>query len=220
MKPYIYLIFDIKKNKPYYVGKHNGTNKHYLTGSKILKRYISLFGLDAFLLRFNKIILEETQHDCLDFLEEKYIKKFKTKINGGNMTWGGKWDIKYRQPFLKPILQYNLNGNFIKEWEYVKQPIYEGIGTDYNGISACCLGKQKTANGFIWRFKKDKIYQKIKVPKRKTYKKGVSRIKNKKIMVNGIVYKSITNAAKTLGWSFGKLNWKIQNNQIDYKWLK
>jgi hypothetical protein len=212
MKPHIYLIFDIKKNKPYYVGKHNGTNKQYLTGSKILKRYISLFGIDAFLLRFDKIILEETQQDNLNSLEEKYIKKFKTKINGGNMTWGGKWDIKFRQPSFKPILQYDLKGNFIKEWEYIKQPIYEGIGTDYNGISACCLGKQKTANGFIWRFKEGDISLKIKVPKRKKYKKRIGGGGAMPIKIDGTKYSSKTECMRLLKISQNRLN-KFLNNE-------
>mgnify|MGYP006921290116 CR=1 FL=1 len=220
MKPYVYLIFDLKKNRPYYVGKHNGTNRNYLTGSKILRKYIGLFGINAFLERFDKVLLEETTLDKLDKVEEHYIKLYRTKINGGNLTWGGKWDIKFRNPILKPVLQYDLEGNFIKEWEFVKQPTHEGIATDYNGISACCLGKQKTSNGFIWRFKEGDVPLKIDVPERKSYRKGVTRNKNKSIMIEGKTYKSITDAAKFLGWSFGKLNWKIQNNQIKYKWVK
>lgn len=220
MKPHIYLIFDIKRQKPYYVGKHNGTNQKYLTGSKILRRYIQFFGIENFLRRFDKIILEETTLDNLDSLEEQYIKKFKTKIKGGNLTWGGKWDIKFRQPILKPILQYDLEGNFIKEWEFAKQPIHAGIGTDYNGISACCLGKQKTSNGYIWRFKEEDVPLKIEVPSRKTYKKGVTRNKNQSIIIYGKKYNSVTEAANDLGWSFGKLNWKIKNNQIEYQWVK
>jgi hypothetical protein len=219
-KPHIYLITDLKNNKPYYIGKHNGLNKHYITGSKILNRFISLYGLNAFYLRFKKNILKETTLETLDSLEEYYIKKFKTKTQGGNLTWGGRWDVCFRKAKTKPVLQYDLEGNFIQEWESVKQPIIEGVGTDYNGISACCLGKQNTANGFIWRFKEGIIDLKIIPSKRKKYKKGVKREKNQSIKINNITYKSITEAAKSLGYTFGKLNYKIKNNLIEYSWVK
>jgi hypothetical protein len=172
MKPYIYLIFDKKKSKPYYVGKHNGANKNYLTGSKILNRYIRLFGLDAFFLRFEKQVLTSCLREELNSLEEEYIREYKTKVNGGNLTWGGRWDIRYRVPRLKPVLQYDLQGNFIKEWEYAKQPIEQGIATDYNGVSACCLGKQKSANGFIWKFKKNTVDLKIPPKTKHNYPKN------------------------------------------------
>ena len=51
----------------------------------------------------------------------------------------------------KPILQYDLNGNFIKEWEsssIVK--LHLGIT---NHIAACCKGKRKTAGGYKWKYK-------------------------------------------------------------------
>lgn len=219
-RPHIYLISDLKTNKPYYVGKHNGLNKHYITGSKILRRYISLYGLNSFSLRFKKEILEETKLENLDILEEFYIKKYKTKTQGGNLTWGGRWDVQFRQPKAKPVLQYDLEGNFIKEWVSLKQPILEGIGSDYNGISACCLGKQKSSNGFMWRFKEGSVDLNIIPPKRKKYKRGVRRKKNQAIQIKGIRYKSITEAAKDLGYSFGKLNYKIKNNLIEYTWVK
>jgi hypothetical protein len=220
MKPYIYLIYDLIKNKPYYVGKHNGYNKRYITGGKILNRYISLYGIDNFFIRFDKRIIEYTTPNDLDSLEEYYIKKFKTKINGGNLTHGGKWDIQYRTPTKKPIIQYDLNGNFIKEWEYVRQPVDHGVLSDYNGVSACCLGHQKSAGGFIWRFKELSYETTITPPTRKKYKNNVTRNKYKPIEINGEVFDSITHAAKTLGWSFGKLNGRIKNNKINYKWIE
>jgi hypothetical protein len=220
MKAYIYIIFDLIKNKKYYVGKHKGNNKNYITGSTILRRYISLFGMNAFLSRFKKSIICYCNIEDLDDLETFYIKKYNTKNKGGNLTWGGKWDVSYRKPILKPIIQYDLNGNFIREWEYVKQPIEHGVGTDYNGISACCLGKQKSSNGFIWRFKETEIPLNITPPSRKKYKSNVTRDKYQSIEINGKIYKSITEAAKDLKWSFGKLNYKLKNNQIEYKWIK
>jgi hypothetical protein len=48
-----------------------------------------------------------------------------------------------------PVLQYSIDGEFIQEWPSIKQAY-----TTYKGdISACCQGKQKTAAGFVWKYK-------------------------------------------------------------------
>jgi hypothetical protein len=48
-----------------------------------------------------------------------------------------------------PVLQYSIDGEFIQEWPSIKQSY-----TTYKGdISACCQGKQKTAAGFVWKYK-------------------------------------------------------------------
>ncbi len=55
----------------------------------------------------------------------------------------------------KPILQYDLEGNFIQEW---KSATYAGKELQINAshISTCCKGKRKTAGKFKWNFKKNK----------------------------------------------------------------
>lgn len=52
----------------------------------------------------------------------------------------------------KPVLQYDLLGNFIREWPSMKK-VEEEMGIKYQNISGCCSGKYKTAGGFVWRFK-------------------------------------------------------------------
>lgn len=50
----------------------------------------------------------------------------------------------------KTILQYDLEDNFIQEFSNIKK-----ISQLFKGdISACLNGKQKTAGGFIWKYKK------------------------------------------------------------------
>jgi len=50
------------------------------------------------------------------------------------------------------ILQYDKQGNFIKEWpgctEVAKETSYKSCQ-----ISACCLGRIKSSYGFIWKYK-------------------------------------------------------------------
>ena len=48
-----------------------------------------------------------------------------------------------------PILQYSLNGEFIREW-----PSATDVGREVNkGISQCLRGKSKSSYGFIWKYK-------------------------------------------------------------------
>lgn len=52
----------------------------------------------------------------------------------------------------KPVLQFTLTGEFIREWPSAME-IQRQLGYDNGNISACCLGKLKTAYGFCWEHK-------------------------------------------------------------------
>ena len=53
----------------------------------------------------------------------------------------------------RPLLQFDLNGNFIKEFSHGKQISLElGIKTASHAFS-CAQGKRKTAYGYIWKYK-------------------------------------------------------------------
>jgi group I intron endonuclease len=52
----------------------------------------------------------------------------------------------------KHILQYDLNGNFIKEWEYMSLARQE-YNLDKRSLQKACNGKLKTTGGYIWRYK-------------------------------------------------------------------
>jgi hypothetical protein len=59
----------------------------------------------------------------------------------------------------KPVLQYDLDGNFIKEWEskgqaaqYLKEET-KRTSNLMSQIKDCILGRQKTCWGYIWKYK-------------------------------------------------------------------
>ena len=54
----------------------------------------------------------------------------------------------------KSVIQYSLNGDFIKEWESLTS-IKNELVFDISAISRCCKGKQNFAYGFLWRFASD-----------------------------------------------------------------
>ena len=49
----------------------------------------------------------------------------------------------------KPIIQYDLNGNFIKEWKSSTDAAHE-LNLNNVSITMCCNNKLKTSGGFIW----------------------------------------------------------------------
>jgi hypothetical protein len=53
----------------------------------------------------------------------------------------------------KPIIQYDLKNNFIKEWGSATEAA-NSLNKPSSSISECCLGKRKSAYKYIWRFKK------------------------------------------------------------------
>ena len=51
----------------------------------------------------------------------------------------------------KPVLQYDLEGNFIKEWKSVTECGINGYKQGH--VAACCRGERKTHKGFLWEYK-------------------------------------------------------------------
>ena len=63
------------------------------------------------------------------------------------------WIVKGRNGMTKtPILQYDKQNNFIKEWPSQKQAANE-LNLDTGTLTTCLKGRQKTCGGFIWRYK-------------------------------------------------------------------
>ena len=52
----------------------------------------------------------------------------------------------------KTVYQYDLQGNFIKEWRSATD-IHKELGFSNSNIAKCCRNKSKTAYGYIWRYK-------------------------------------------------------------------
>jgi hypothetical protein len=51
------------------------------------------------------------------------------------------------------VIQLDLEGNFIKEWESQTQAQLYFNKPNSDGVGACCRGEQKTAYGYKWKFK-------------------------------------------------------------------
>ena len=57
---------------------------------------------------------------------------------------------RYPYSIKTPVLQYSIDGDFIKEWSNVNNAAQ---ALKIRGIGEVCRGKQKSAGGYIWRYK-------------------------------------------------------------------
>ena len=77
------------------------------------------------------------------------LTKTKMQINAGKPSKG-----KYgkEHPASKPIIQYDKDSNFIKEWNCITD-VERKMGYSVSNISSCLRGKSNTACGYIWKYK-------------------------------------------------------------------
>lgn len=79
-----------------------------------------------------------------------HIDNIKTHNYLNNLQWITNRDNS-RKANNKPILQYDLNGNFIREWNCATD-----VGKEAQAnINHCLAGRQKTAYGYIWKYKEE-----------------------------------------------------------------
>ena len=58
----------------------------------------------------------------------------------------------FKENLRKPILQYDKQGNFIKEWSSGTE-VKQTLKINSSNIPACCKGKKQTVGGYIWKYK-------------------------------------------------------------------
>ena len=76
-----------------------------------------------------------------------------------NLEWcDAKYNVRYgtgierrSKKRSKPVLQYDLNGNFIKEWKSTMECGRNGFCSQH--VASCCRGERKTHKGYIWKYK-------------------------------------------------------------------
>lgn len=97
----------------------------------------------------------------LDKLDVNHIKEFEKENNRvDNLEWCtrlynlmyGTHNERVAKTLSIIVYQYDLKGNFIKEWQSATE-VERQLGYFAAAISRCCLEKQKTAYNFIWSYK-------------------------------------------------------------------
>jgi hypothetical protein len=127
-------------------------------GYKLLNKNSGGGGLESWT---NESIEKIKNHPTRGSKISKTSKGMTKSHKGRKFTEEHKQKIKNTRNFLKnrshiwqykPVLQYSLDGVFIKEFGSGKEAAYI-MNVKGDGIGACCRNKQKTAYGYIWKFK-------------------------------------------------------------------
>lgn len=115
----------VDENNPFFGKKHTETTKEVMS-SKKLGKLNPWFG----------------KKGCFSGKKHSEETKYKMRMShsGSNNTNS------------KKVLQYDLFGFLIKEWNSTGE-VGRELKISQGNISSCCLGKQKTAYGYIWKYK-------------------------------------------------------------------
>ena len=133
------------KNKKFLKPFHNARGGYLKVGlcknGEVKNFYVHRLVTDAYLPNPNNLPQvnhkdENKANNCLQNLElcdAKYNNNYGTHI----------------EKIKKPILQYDLEGNLVREW-----PSATDVGKEVkSNICNCLKGKQKTAYNYIWKYK-------------------------------------------------------------------
>jgi group I intron endonuclease len=166
----IEYTFDLKEREKYWINEYDsfkdGLNSNVGGGGPLshtneTRKIISIKG------KANKG-KRVTSHRKGKKLEDNH--KLNNKANKGkrvNSHWKGKTRSEENKLNLslakkgipnpknsKIVLQYDLKGNFIKEWSSIKcANLFLRKDKDSSSIGECCRGKKQTAYGFKWKYK-------------------------------------------------------------------
>jgi group I intron endonuclease len=150
--------------KKYYTSVENGLNCDYFDNSggprsEETKRRISegAKGKKRSEETKQKLKKPKTEKHKQSISKSKQNISEETKQKISKSKLGKKWSEEHIQNIIKgkqkPILQYDLEGNFIKEWSSQLEAT-KYLNKTGDGIGACCRGRQKKAYNYIWKFKK------------------------------------------------------------------
>lgn len=125
------------------------TKKDKKTKTKGFPKAVLKYGYENF-KRETLFIYPDTEQGMLnaynkeaEIVNLEFIKSKKTY----NLTLGGKFTVYYSNK--KEIAQYNLNGEFIRTWESIKEA-EEAL--NLNSISANLIGKTKYCGNYQWKY--------------------------------------------------------------------
>lgn len=175
MKFYLYIHRKKDNNEIFYVGisrcRKSTKGINYIRAASLYKRnsiWKRIVAKHGFY--FEIVEFADTQYEIKQ-KEIEYIKKYGRLDNNtgilSNMTDGGdgrlngtpeSYEInkqnlaKYRELKKKKCYQYDLQGNFIREFNSITEASIEIGDTTTSGIISCCKEKINHYYGYVWRY--------------------------------------------------------------------
>ena len=89
--------------------------------------------------------------------QKEYLRKIRTGIKLTE-EHKKKISISNKGKTAKKVNQYDLDGNFIKQWDCIMD-FYKSINKSEksSSVSSCCSGKYKTAFGYKWKYADEEL---------------------------------------------------------------
>lgn len=131
---------------------------HLFKQGKDLTRYVHRLVAEAFIS--NPDNLPQVNHkdgnklnNCVDNLEwvtasQNQCHAIDLGLRASSPNLGKFGD---KNPLSKSFSQYDLNGNFIKQWKGISETA-KTLGFSFSELSRCLNGRRKTCRGYIWKF--------------------------------------------------------------------
>ena len=130
------------------LGYKNNSGYRVINLDKHLRRIHTLVA-ETFIAR--KLLASKEVVDHLNTIrDDNSLENLRICSQQENMN-----NSKTKIKFSKIILQYDLAGNFLKEWKSAVEA-YKFLGVNpytSSHISDCCKGKMRTYKGYIWKYK-------------------------------------------------------------------
>ena len=86
---------------------------------------------------------ENKQNNCVDNLEWCTAQY--------NSMWGTKRE-RQKEKIKKSVMQYDMDGTFIKKWDSIKDATYSIVGHNSGRIIDCLKGRSTSAYGYKWKY--------------------------------------------------------------------
>ena len=146
-------------------GKYKGKDHHFYGNSlpEEIRLKISMAQKGEKSHCFGKSVKEEVkQKIAKSHIGKKHTEETKQKISlskqgkqcgKDNPNYGNHKLAGNNNPRCRVVLQYDKQGNLIREWEYIKLAS-QTLNIHDTGIIQCCKGKRQTAGGFVWKYAK------------------------------------------------------------------
>lgn len=144
----------ITNQRPSYRWRLDGSGyKHQIFG-----RAINKYGWENF--DHELLAIDVSKEEACE-LEQKYIQEYQTTnpTHGYNVSTGGEAGAAgvYNRGCSRPVYQYDVDGNYIREWPSVDEAERQ-LGVYPANVWKCTVGKYYTTGGFQWsREKVDKL---------------------------------------------------------------
>lgn len=137
---------------------------------------------------------------------EKRVKKWGVQEAFSTPVLSARDGGRKRKPRAKQIVQYSINGEYIRDWDSLKD-ISRELGYFDTNIIACCKHNTHNSHGYIWRYKSevsDKKYLGMNMPKCEITKRKTRAIPVLQYKLDGDLVKRWScakEAKESLGYS-------------------